>query len=320
MCKVSVIVPIYNVEKYIEKSIQAICHQTFKDFQVVLVDDGTQDNSAVLAEKILQIEKIEYKIIHQNNKGLPAARNMGLKNADGEYVVFVDSDDVVERDFLSCLYSACVKNNVYAAFTDYQITNLKSRDGKKALGGDISLISRNELLMGNMLRKLKIHLCAVLLNKNFLIENSMWFNESLRYGEEVDYTWRLYPKLQQIAHVKSPKYKYLIRENSLMTSQSVDRVKVLMDVIHEDIILWFAENNNDSIDFKWVESKIYFEKMHAFAEHSKYTVFKKLLIETNYIDRMKCLEDFPDLKIQILAFILKTFPIIFWGIFQIRKL
>ena len=320
MCKISVIVPIYNVEKYIEKSIKAICRQTFKDFQVVLVDDGTQDDSAMIAEKILRTEKTNYKILHQKNSGLPAARNTGLRNADGEYVVFVDSDDIIEEDFLSCLYSACVNNNVYAAFTDYQITNLKSRNGKKALGGDISLLSRNELLMGNMLRKLKIHLCAVLLEKEFLIENSMWFNEKLRYGEEVDYTWRLYPKLQQIAHVKSPKYKYLIRENSLMTSQNIDRVKLLMDIMHEDITLWFKDNSNDSIDFRWVESKIYFEKMHAFAEYSSYDVFKRLLIETDYVDRMKGLRDFPDFKIQVLAFILKMSPALFWGIFQIRKL
>ena len=98
---------------------------TFKDFQVVLVDDGTQDNSAVLAEKILQIEKIEYKIIHQNNKGLPAARNTGLKNADGEYVVFVDSDDVVEREFGAY-------KNVADNFPKYVITMDKidySREG-----------------------------------------------------------------------------------------------------------------------------------------------------------------------------------------------
>lgn len=318
--KISVIVPIFNVEKYIEESLKSICHQNFSDYQIVLVDDGTQDQAVVIAEEILRNENTSYKIIHQENKGLPAARNTGLRNADGEYVVFVDSDDVIEEDFLSCLYTACVDNNVSAAFTDYQITHCNHRNGKSALGGEVYLLSRDELLMNNMLRTIKIHLCSVMLKKEFLINNMMWFDETLRYGEEVDYTWRLYPNINQIAYVKSKKYKYLVRENSLMTNQNADRVKYLLEVIHKDINQWFTTNKNDAICYKWAEQKIYFEKMHAFAEHSKYSTFKKLLNETNYVKRMTYLQDFPDFKIRILASVLKISPKCFWWIFQIRKL
>lgn len=94
MPKFSIIVPVYNVEKYIKKCLDSILNQSFKDYEVIVVNDGTKDNSIEL------IQDYPVKIINQKNQGLSAARNKGVKHATGEYIIFVDSDDWIEKDLL----------------------------------------------------------------------------------------------------------------------------------------------------------------------------------------------------------------------------
>lgn len=94
MPKFSIIVPVYNVEKYIVDCLESIKNQTYNDYEVIIVNDGTQDNSIKLAEKY------PYKIINQKNQGLSVARNTGVKHAKGEYILFLDSDDYLEKDTL----------------------------------------------------------------------------------------------------------------------------------------------------------------------------------------------------------------------------
>ena len=97
MPKFSIIVPVYNVEKYIKKSLDSILNQSFKDYEVIVVNDGTKDNSIEL------IKDYPVKIINQKNQGLSVARNTGVKHATGEYIIFIDSDDWIEKDLLKKL-------------------------------------------------------------------------------------------------------------------------------------------------------------------------------------------------------------------------
>lgn len=318
--KVDIIVPVYNVEKYIEASVESICKQNFDSFRVILVNDGTKDNSIAVALKILEQHHTPYKIIEQENRGLPAARNTGLRNATAKYVIFVDSDDIISENFIERLYNACEENGVFAAFSEYEVTHLNNRNGNDHLFNGIKVLTRDELLFSNMTRNIKIHLCAILINREFLIKNNLWFNETLRFGEEVDYTWRMYPLLNQIVHVKAKMYKYLVRENSLMTNQNTDRVITMLDAVHTDLEEWYSRSPGDRVKYKWAEQKIYFEKVHAFAQQAKYSTFLDLLKRTDYKNRVKVLRDFPDIKIRVLSLALRICPYSFWMLFQLHKL
>lgn len=108
--KTSIIVPIYNVEKYFDKCVNSLINQTLKDIEIILVDDGSLDNSGKMADEYALKDK-RIKVFHQTNKGLGPARNSGIKLATGEYVAFVDSDDWVNLDMYEKLYSVAVKNN-----------------------------------------------------------------------------------------------------------------------------------------------------------------------------------------------------------------
>ena len=95
---VSIIVPIYNVEQYISKCIESILAQTYRDFELILVDDGSPDMCGTICDEYARTDSRVY-VIHQENKGLSAARNAGISLAKGEYISFIDGDDYVEKDF-----------------------------------------------------------------------------------------------------------------------------------------------------------------------------------------------------------------------------
>lgn len=108
--KISVIVPVYNNEKYIRDCIDSILNQTFTDFELILVDDGSSDNSGVICDEYA-LNNSRIKVFHQKNRGVCAARNVGIDNAQGEYITFVDSDDYITNNALEVLYNDAVIHN-----------------------------------------------------------------------------------------------------------------------------------------------------------------------------------------------------------------
>ncbi len=107
---ISVIVPVYNVEEYIHRCIDSILAQTFKEFELILVDDGSPDQSGKICDEYALIDS-RIKVIHKKNGGLSDARNAGLEVAQGEYIGFVDSDDFIESDMYEKLLEACKENS-----------------------------------------------------------------------------------------------------------------------------------------------------------------------------------------------------------------
>ena len=109
MCKISVIVPVYNVENYLKESLNSLLKQTFKDFEIICINDGSTDNSQEILEQFSKIDK-RVKLINKTNEGCGSARNKGLSLANGEYVYFFDPDDYIREDTLERLYTNA-KNN-----------------------------------------------------------------------------------------------------------------------------------------------------------------------------------------------------------------
>lgn len=129
---ISIIVPIYNVEKYIKKCIGSLIDQTYKKIEILLIDDGSPDKCGIICDEFAEKDD-RIKVIHQTNGGLSDARNTGLNESKGKYIVFVDSDDYVEKKYVELLYKTIIKNNVQISqcginkfFND---TNAKERIG-----------------------------------------------------------------------------------------------------------------------------------------------------------------------------------------------
>lgn len=110
MSKVSVIIPVYNNEAYVEKCIRSVIGQSFKELEIIIIDDGSTDQSRSILERIAEEDR-RIKLIHQENAGVAAARNAGLKEATGEYLVFVDSDDYIGKEYIQNLYQRAKDEN-----------------------------------------------------------------------------------------------------------------------------------------------------------------------------------------------------------------
>lgn len=111
MCEISIIVPVYNVEKYLKKCVDSILNQTFRDFELILVDDGSPDNSGAICDQYAK-EDTRVRVIHKENGGLSSARNAGIEDAKGKYLGFVDSDDYIAEDMYELLYNNIIKEDV----------------------------------------------------------------------------------------------------------------------------------------------------------------------------------------------------------------
>ncbi|GAB6168249.1 hypothetical protein JCM1393_07090 [Clostridium carnis] len=317
MPKVSVIIPIYNVEAYIEESLKSVCEQNFNDFEIIIVNDGTKDASMEIIDEILKTYDGAYKIINQNNLGLPAARNAGIREAEGEFICFIDSDDIISKNFLKNQYEYIIENKLDVCFCDFEETKIENRYGinKKTYKNEV--IEIKDLLKGALIRKYKIHCCTLLIRRAFLENNSLYFNEELKYGEDVQFMWRLFPILTQIGHINSKDYKYLIRSNSLMTNQNINKVLILqkeMNRILSKLKKVYPEYINI---FKYLQPRIEFGCIHSFTKQvQNYNDYLDMINKLNYKKIVKQLLRFPDIKIRILVSILYINPKIFYKIFK----
>ncbi len=106
---ISIIVPVYNVERYMERCLDAVVKQTYKNLEVILVDDGSEDRSGSICDRYAS-EDARFKVVHHQNGGLSAARNTGIKKATGEYITFIDPDDSITEDYIEYLYNLINKH------------------------------------------------------------------------------------------------------------------------------------------------------------------------------------------------------------------
>jgi glycosyltransferase involved in cell wall biosynthesis len=134
---ISIIVPVYNVEKYLSECIESILLQTFEDFELILIDDGSKDRSGDICDKYAVTDS-RVKVIHQENRGLSGARNVGLAASRGEYIVFIDSDDTLTSDYLEKRYAAICKTNADFVFSDMESSKLAYSES----------LTDNELIIG----------------------------------------------------------------------------------------------------------------------------------------------------------------------------
>lgn len=178
MPKISVIIPVYNVESYLKKCIESVLAQTMEDLEIILVDDGSTDGSSSICDEYVNYPNIT--VIHQENKGVSAARNVGLRIAKGEYIAFLDSDDYVSSDMYEEMYLVAKQNSVDIVYCNYNYVAEKiipNKDeilpeNRKILPSEIrSVISSDD---GN---KLLWFVWKGLFSKEMLYNNNIWFIE-----------------------------------------------------------------------------------------------------------------------------------------------
>ncbi len=220
----SVIVPVYNVSKYIEQCLQSLLMQTMKEIEIIVVDDCGTDDSIKKAEKLAKKDK-RIKIIHnKNNQGLAESRNIGLKHVESKYVAFLDSDDWVAGDFIEKLYNACIKENADIAVSDviyYYNKNKQTREWVSIW----NFKSGKKIVSEPKDKQYNIYACACwnkLYNMELFTKYYLKFPKGL-YIEDVPITFITTMLADKIALVKDTKLYYRMRNDSIMAVAKADR-------------------------------------------------------------------------------------------------
>lgn len=221
MPKVSIIVPFWGVEKYIAECIESIISQTFRDFELLLIDDCSQDRSREIAESFARKDSRIKIIVHVENLGLGGARNTGLKNAQGEFIWYIDSDDKMYSDnALEKIYSCAKKYNSEVVIFDFK---------KSIKNQTIYCSSAKEQFIGYLDSRASVERFVIsnfedihfvwnkFFKKEFLISNQCFFLQKTEFEDTIHLLWLF--NSSNIFYLPQPYYFYRIRENSIMRSK-----------------------------------------------------------------------------------------------------
>ena len=243
-CKLSIIVPVYGVEKYIDKCLNSLVKQSLKEIEIIVVNDGTKDNSQKIIDKYVKKYPDKIKSYIKENGGLGSARNYGLKKATGEYIGYVDSDDFVEKDMYKKLYNKAKENNYdivvcgnYNVSEDYQNKNIDAFINN--YNTDLENIFFGKMAVWNKIYK-----------RDILIKNKLEFKEKVWY-EDLAFTLKAIMNSNTFAFIDEPLYDYLIREGSTMNNSNVKRNLEILEAFND--ILSYIQHNKKEEYFSKIE-------------------------------------------------------------------
>ncbi len=220
---ISIIVPVYNMEQYMERCVNSIINQTYSNLEIILVDDGSTDRSPAMCDEYA-LKDARIKVVHKANGGLSDARNAGLKVATGAYIGYVDSDDWVELSMYQKLYEACIENDAQVAVCRYA----KAYQDRIERGGNgrVTAFDRDGIL--------KVYLSDM---DEYVVYNSVWSKLFAREvvdgvlfpvgqnSEDIIYTTKAFCKLNKAVYIDECLYNYVLdREGSIMNVNRTERM------------------------------------------------------------------------------------------------
>lgn len=287
--KISVIVPVYNCQNYLNRCIDSLLDQTMDGIEIILVDDGSTDESLTICEKYKQISS-NIVVLSQSNKGVSAARNFGYARSSGQFISYVDADDWVEPSMYEKMYNRIVEEDAQACMCNYFIWNGES---KIPVINDLCF----EVYDGKMIKEMivpRIISSSTICGKNDTISGSMWnmlfkrsltekymisFNERMVHGEDALYKMMLMEVIDKLVIELEPLYYYFVHESSAVSVFKKDKYQELMTgnkIIEE----FFGEKNmydiyRERLDISY--AKVHFSSMRNIARReNKMSYFNKV--------------------------------------------
>lgn len=279
--KISVIIPVYNTEEYLEKCLRSVLDQDLEDIEILVIDDASPDNSLKILERFkdrderIILKKLEY------NQGQAKARNWGLSQAKGDYILFVDSDDFSEPNVLKTIYNKAVKDDLdILEARHFRLTEEKTTEFPQ----NFKLL--NEVLPGDKYWKESGNISITVWNKiykrTFLLGNNILFKN--RKFEDEDFVVRAFMLAKRVKNTELFIYNYLIRENSTMRSAvTPQKVQDYVDLTQELDKLYSLANTVEMkegiqklLNYNFLGAAKYFEDLEAEEVQQNFLKFKKI--------------------------------------------
>ena len=289
--KLSVIVPTYNSSNTIERLIHSLSNQIFKDFEIVFIDDNSTDNTVDLILKALENSNIPSQlIVNETNKGPGYSRNRGLEKANGDYIVFIDSDDIVREDHLSTFYDSIeghdsvfvkgLKVDNEGNLFDFKVDRFDSIIELSIRNNHI--IKATDIINLEMLMEIPFSFVLMLYKKEIILNNDIRFNEEFNYGEDTEFAIRYLSNCDDVKFVNKYTYYYYQEEESISRFSSLDRFESVQ--LFEGLYDYFNEFSHPvfaDLSEKLIHSRIpkfIFGNMNYFFynDYDKDEIFKKM--------------------------------------------
>ncbi len=219
---ISVIVPFYNSEKFVAPLIENFKAQTFKDFELLLVNDGSTDGTLEEMKKLLSQDlDFKIKILNKTNGGVSSARNAGTKNAEGDWLCFCDCDDVISKDYLYVLYKTATEKNYDMALCRITRNEQELFEGKKA---DVECFSKTDFLKEFLYNGINYAHCGGIFSKKYF-DSGFKYPEGYKFSEDVYLLWQIIASTGKIPVIKNPLYYYYQNADSAMNRKmTLDRM------------------------------------------------------------------------------------------------
>lgn len=282
---ISIIIPIYNTSLYIKELLQTIFNQNTNNIEIIIINDGTPDNSMEIVEQFVLTHE-NLIIINQVNKGLSEARNTGLRNATGQYIWFIDSDDNIQKDCLSELKELLTLHNSIEIFA-FNILKIDESTNKETLD-KLCYKTRHEKLYNKILSRNKTvnvlkeaFVQRFIFNRNFLQKNNLNFYPNI-YHEDNEFMPRALFYTKKIMFIDRAYYRYLIRNSgNIMSSKNLKHIEDRLQIINNlgKFRFQYSQNLGDKC---YINYYMFSMVRGLIAEKEEYGEKAKQLIQSNY--------------------------------------
>jgi|SRR5690625_3595267 len=257
MPKVSIIVPVYNKEKYLERSLNSLMNQSLEDIEIILIDDGSSDNSLELC-KTFQKKDNRIKVIPQQNQGVSVARNTGIKHATGEYIGFTDPDDWVEKDMFLKMYKKSEETNSSVCISNYS-QDTKDNTIKQELNVTKDILDSKDIdeqILSKLIGPLKVGESTImstvwrlLIKRELIIDNNITFPKGIHRMQDLSFSIETLIYADQLCVVRDHLYHYKVHDDSASSIYDVNTFEELIKIL--PIVEKIIEKHNIDFDTKY---------------------------------------------------------------------
>lgn len=297
----SIVMPVYGVENYLRNSIRSVLSQTIQDFELILVDDESPDNCPQICDEYASNHE-NVRVIHQKNLGLSGARNTGAKAAQGDFLYFIDSDDIMQPQTLSEFdYILSQYSDVNFIFSDFQRVSIGNEFKKIGWDHGYELLNKQcKIQEGFLLGHKHILAPGTLYNLTWYRANNLQFDNN-PFGEDQSFIYKELLCVNKIAYLKKPLYNYLTRPNSIMTGSSYMKVAGAYPFFKEISAMYQASETASPIVKKYLLPRWCLSVCHACSKLCSFNDYTKFLEIVDGAILIPQLKGFPSLYVKFIT-------------------
>lgn len=262
--KLSIIIPVYNVEQYLQSCVQSVITQTYQDLQVILVDDGSTDSSGILCDQLAQQDS-RIQVVHKANGGLSDARNAGLRVATGAYVAFLDSDDVyLLNDGLEQLMALAQAEQPDVLLFQAVDVYPNHQSVRKAYDEDYMATHLGAEVFAQLVRTQSFNMsaCFQLIRCELLEQHQIYFEKDL-LSEDVDWSLHLWKYVKRVRAINLPMYGYQHREGSISTTYTIRNLRSYKHIFAKFVQLYNERIVDAATELYWKTTMGYLAQMYT---------------------------------------------------------